>query len=109
MSGVGLVVLVGLVVNDAILEVDLLRQAGPTRRSRLRAIADASRRRYRPILMTTATTALGLLPVYFGAGAELRAPLATVVIGGLTSATLLTLLVVPVVFLVTSGSRGARS
>ena len=109
MSGVGLVVLVGVVVNDAILKVDLLRQARPTRLGRLRAIVDASRRRYRPILMTTATTALGLLPVYLGAGAELRAPLATVVIGGLTSATLLTLLVVPVVFLVTSGSRGLRS
>ena len=111
MSGVGLVVLVGIVVNDAILEVDLLRQAGRTRYAKLRAALEAGRRRYRPILMTTATTTLALFPVYLGTGSELRAPLATVVIGGLTSSTLLTLLFVPLVFLLTSraGMKASES
>ena len=56
--------------------------------------------RVRPILMTTITTVLGLLPLTlgFGEGAELRAPLAIAIVGGLTSATLLTLLVVPVLY-----------
>ncbi|MEZ4648540.1 MAG: efflux RND transporter permease subunit [Candidatus Eisenbacteria bacterium] len=110
MSGVGLVVLIGIVVNDAILEVDLLRRAGETRFGKLRAAIEAGKRRYRPILMTTATTTLALLPVYLGTGSELRAPLATVVIGGLTSSTLLTLLFVPLVFFLTSriGARAAR-
>ena len=62
------------------------------------AIEAAGRARVRPILMTTVTTALGLLPLAlgFGAGAELRAPLAIAIVGGLVSATALTLFVVPV-------------
>lgn len=108
MAGSGFVVLIGVVVNDAILEVDLLRRAGVSRPALLRTLLTTSRRRYRPILMTTATTVLGLLPMYLGAGAELRAPLATVVIGGLVSATFLTLLFVPTVFLLVEGRRAMR-
>ena len=64
------------------------------------AILEAGRNRFRPILMTSATTILGLLPMAlgFGEGAELRGPLAVTVIGGLTVATGLTLLVIPVVY-----------
>ena len=106
-SAIGLVVLIGIVVNDSILKVDLLRRLRAGGTSRLRAILVASRDRYRPILMTTATTSLALVPLYFGSGAELRAPLATVVIGGLLSATVLTLLVVPLLFdLVAPRPRG---
>jgi HAE1 family hydrophobic/amphiphilic exporter-1 len=65
-----------------------------------RAILDGGRARFRPILMTTVTTVLGLLPLALGlgAGAELRAPLAIAIVGGLLSATVLTLLVVPVLY-----------
>lgn len=98
LSGIAMVVLVGIVVNDAILKVDLLRRFRAEGRGRREAIDLASRRRYRPIVMTTLTTAFGLAPLFFGRGAELRAPLAAPLIGGLLSATALTLLVVPVVF-----------
>jgi len=100
MSGIGLVILIGIVVNDAIIKVDFINQrraAGETKRA---AILEAGRLRLRPILMTTITTVLGLTPMAlgWGAGADLRAPLAIVVIGGLISATVLTLIVVPVIY-----------
>ena len=100
MSGIGFVILIGIVVNDAIVKVDFInqrRQAGLGKRD---AILEAGRLRLRPIIMTTVTTVVGLLPLAlgFGAGADLRAPLAVAVIGGLLSATLLTLIVVPVVY-----------
>jgi HAE1 family hydrophobic/amphiphilic exporter-1 len=74
-----------------------LRDAGHDRRE---ALILAGRRRLRPILMTTSTTILGLTPMALGLGdgAELRAPLAITVIGGLAVATLLTLVVIPVVY-----------
>ena len=100
MSGIGFVILIGIVVNDAIVKVDFInqrRQAGLVKRD---AILEAGRLRLRPIIMTTVTTVVGLLPLALGlgAGADLRAPLAVAVIGGLLSATLLTLIVVPVVY-----------
>jgi HAE1 family hydrophobic/amphiphilic exporter-1 len=66
------------------------------------AIAEAGRSRLRPILMTTLTTVLGLLPLAlgFGEGAEVRAPMAITVIGGLTVSTMLTLVVIPVMYAV---------
>jgi len=73
---------------------------------------EAGRVRLRPIIMTTATTVLGLTPLALGigAGADLRAPLAVAVIGGLISATLLTLIVVPVIYASLESLRGlARS
>jgi HAE1 family hydrophobic/amphiphilic exporter-1 len=100
MSLTGCVVLSGIVVNDAIVKVDLIngrRSQGQTLRE---AVLSAGRDRIRPILMTTLTTALGLLPlaVGIGEGADLRVPLAVAVIGGLVGATLLTLFVVPVLY-----------
>jgi len=97
-SGMGFVVLIGIVVNDAILKVDLFRRLAADGMPLREAIHTASRRRYRPILMTTATTALALLPMMFGRGTAFRAPLAVVVIGGLVSATLLTLVVIPILY-----------
>jgi len=109
MSGIGMVILIGIVVNDAIIKVDFInqqREAGATKRV---AILEAGRLRLRPIIMTTVTTVLGLTPMAlgWGAGADLRAPLAVAVIGGLLSATLLTLIVVPVIYslLVSPGER----
>ena len=75
------------------------------------AITEAARARLRPILMTTATTTLALLPMAlgFGEGAEVRAPMAITVIGGLVVSTLLTLLVIPVVYaLLDGGARALR-
>ena len=98
MSLTGCVVLVGIVVNDAIIKVDFINQRRAEGLGLRGAIVQAGRERVRPILMTTLTTTLGLLPLALGlgAGAELRAPLAIAIVGGLLSATLLTLFVVPV-------------
>jgi HAE1 family hydrophobic/amphiphilic exporter-1 len=109
LSGIGLVVLIGIVVNDAILKVDLLRRFRAEGRSRRDAILAASRRRYRPIVMTTLTTAFGLAPLLFGRGAELRAPLAATLTGGLLSATVLTLIVIPILFERIAGRFAADS
>jgi len=87
-------------VNDGILLVERitqLRKAGmPVRQ----AVIEAGRDRFRPVLMTTVTTVLGLLPmaIGFGEGAALRQPLAIAVISGITVATLLTLVIVPVLY-----------
>jgi HAE1 family hydrophobic/amphiphilic exporter-1 len=111
LSVVGMVVLNGVVVNDSILKVDLLRRLQAQGVGRLRAVMVASRRHYRPIWMTTTTAVLGLVPLYFGTGSELMAALATTVIGGLWVSTILTLLVVPVVFHAVAGApaRAARA
>jgi multidrug efflux pump subunit AcrB len=105
---IGVVMLTGIVVNNAIVLVDtvnqLRREEGLDKRS---ALIEAGKRRLRPILMTSATTVLGLLPMALGLGegAELRAPLAVTVIGGLTVATVLTLVVIPVVYSVLDRKR----
>jgi len=100
MSGIGLVILIGIVVNDAIVKVDFINQRRAAGLPLRGAILEAGRLRLRPIVMTTVTTVFGLLPMAlgWGAGADLRAPLAVAVIGGLLSSTLLTLIVVPVVY-----------
>lgn len=100
MAYIGVVLLVGIAVNNAIVLLDYvnrLRAAGMPRRE---AILQGGRDRLRPILMTTATTILGLLPltIGLGEGARLRAPMAIAVIGGLVTSTLLTLVVIPVVY-----------
>ena len=97
---IGAILLVGIVVNNAIVLVDRvnrLRLRGMPRRA---AVVTGAQQRFRPIVMTTATTVLGLLPMAVGLGeaAELRTPMAITVIGGLLLATLLTLVVVPVVY-----------
>lgn len=107
---IGLIMLAGIVVNNAIVLIDRINQRRAAGVGLEEAILEAGRARLRPILMTTATTVLGLLPltgwlaelpvlaVGAGEGAEIRAPLAITVIAGLISSTLLTLVVVPVVY-----------
>ncbi len=97
-SLLGLVFLLGLVNKNAILLVDRTRQLEVQGLDRRAALLAAGPERLRPILMTTAATVLGMLPIAlgFGAGAELRAPLAVAIIGGLATSTLLSLVVVPV-------------
>jgi hydrophobic/amphiphilic exporter-1 (mainly G- bacteria), HAE1 family len=100
MSLIGLIMLMGLVTKNAILLVDytkVLRARGMDRRE---AIITAGRTRLRPIMMTTLAMIFGMLPLALaiGAGAEMRAPMARAVIGGLITSTFLTLLVVPVMY-----------
>ena len=97
---IGVIVLAGVMVNDAIVLVDyinVLRRRGVPRAE---AIEQAGAVRLRPILMTTATTILGLLPMALGLGegAEIRTPMAITVIGGLIASTVLTLVVIPVIY-----------
>lgn len=98
MSLIGLVILVGIVDNDAVVKLDFINQARREGMNRSEAITAAGHARFRPIVMNTVTAVLGLLPMAMGigAGAELQAPLAMAVLGGLTSATALTLVVIPV-------------
>lgn len=97
----GLIVLVGIVVNNAIILIDYTNQLRREHGYNVHdAVVLAGSNRLRPILMTTATTVLGLIPMAMGVGegSELQAPLARVVIGGLVTSTLITLVVIPVVY-----------
>ncbi len=100
MSMIGVILLMGLVTKNAILVVDFANVQRREGRSRREALIAAARVRLRPILMTTLAMIFGMLPLAFeiGAGAEFRAPMARAVIGGLITSTLLTLVVVPVVY-----------
>lgn len=97
---IGLILLAGIVVNNAIVLIDLINQLRERGTEKFQAILDGGTSRLRPILMTTLTTTLGLLPlaIGFGDGAELRTPMAITVIGGLLVSTLLTLVVIPVFY-----------
>jgi len=99
-SAIGCIMLAGIVVNNAILLVD---QTGQLRRAGFGthdALVEAGRRRLRPVLMTTLTTILALLPLALGIGegADAQAPLARAVVGGLTASTLITLVLIPAVY-----------
>jgi multidrug efflux pump subunit AcrB len=109
MVGIGGIILGGIVVNNAIVLVDAVNQRRGRGMSVNAALIEAGPVRLRPILMTTATTVLGLLPMAFmvGEGAALRQPLALSVIGGLVVSTALTLIVIPVVYSLAPGRRRA--
>jgi HAE1 family hydrophobic/amphiphilic exporter-1 len=100
-SYIGMILLIGIVTNNAIVLIDyvnLLRRRDGMELHE--AVVEGGRRRLRPILMTTAATVLGLIPLALGLGegAEVQASMARVVIGGMTVSTLITLLLVPVVY-----------
>ena len=97
---IGAILLVGIVVNNAIVLVDRVNRLRLDGLDRRTAVITGARQRFRPIMMTTITTVLGLLPMAIGLGeaSELRTPMAITVIGGLLGATLLTLVVIPVVY-----------
>ena len=96
----GLIMLAGIVVNNAIILVDYINHLRAKGMNKIDAIVTAGSVRLRPILMTTATTVLGLLPMALGLGegAEIRTPMAITVVAGLISSTVLTLLVIPTVY-----------
>jgi HAE1 family hydrophobic/amphiphilic exporter-1 len=97
---IGVIILSGIVVNNGIVLIDYINTLRKEGKSREEAILTAGPIRLRPILMTTLTTVLGLIPITLGIGegAELMAPLGSVVIGGLTLSTVLTLVLVPVIY-----------
>jgi multidrug efflux pump subunit AcrB len=99
-SLMGIIFLLGLVNKNAILLVDAIKRERHTGAHRFEAVLAAGEQRLRPILMTTFATILGMLPIALGigAGAELRQPMAVAIIGGLITSTLLSLIVVPVVY-----------
>ncbi|MFQ5699816.1 MAG: efflux RND transporter permease subunit [Myxococcota bacterium] len=128
MSGIGLLVLMGLVMKNGILLVDYANQLRADGRGPDEAMLEAGPVRMRPVLMTSGALIFGLIPVAFGAssGSEFRAPMGMLTIGGLLTSTLLTLVVVPVVYCLvdrvserlaalgrrlvpTRGARGARA
>lgn len=97
---IGIIMLAGIVVNNAIVLVDYINQLRRRGVGKIEAVIMAGRVRLRPILMTTATTILGLLPLALGIGegAEIRTPLAITVIAGLIASTFLTLIVIPTIY-----------
>ena len=97
---IGLILLVGIVVKNAIVLVDKVNQLRLEGLSKVDALVEGSYSRLRPIVMTTLTTLFGFAPLAFfgGDGAEVKAPMAITVIGGLTVSTLLTLVVIPVMY-----------
>ena len=98
---IGVIMLCGIVVNNAIVLVDYINQLRRRGSELQEAIVEAAQTRLWPIMMTTATTVLGLLPMAIGVGegAELRAPMAITVIGGLIAGTLVTLVLVPLIYM----------
>jgi HAE1 family hydrophobic/amphiphilic exporter-1 len=117
---IGMIMLAGIVVNNAIVLIDRINQRRAAGVPLREAVLEAGKTRLRPILMTTGTTVTGLLPLTgwlaavpllgelgAGEGAEIRAPMAITVIAGLSVATLLTLIVIPVVYYLVARLGGA--
>ncbi|MFK8184904.1 MAG: efflux RND transporter permease subunit [Phormidesmis sp.] len=104
---IGIVLLIGLVTKNSILLVDYALLAMKEGKSRRQAVIEAGITRLRPILMTSISTVAGMIPIALaiGAGGETRSPMAIAVIGGFSTSTLLTLVVVPVFFTYISGAR----
>ncbi|MBP3518281.1 MAG: efflux RND transporter permease subunit [Parabacteroides sp.] len=102
MGVIGIVMLVGIAVNNSIILVDRINQLKQSGMELTEAIVESGRQRIRPILMTTLTTILALLPMTFGfgEGASLRSPMAIAVIGGLVTSTVMSLVVIPCVYFV---------
>jgi HAE1 family hydrophobic/amphiphilic exporter-1 len=108
---IGMLLLVGVVVTNAIVLIDLINQYRKQGRSIQQSIIDGSRQRLRPILMTALATIFALSPLAFGitGGGFISQPLAIVVIGGLVSSTLLTLVIVPVLYWLIEGRKERKS
>ncbi len=107
MAFIGVIMLVGIAVNDSIILVDRILQLRKDGLERKEAILQAGQQRIRPIIMTSLTTILALLPLTLGIGesASLRSPMALAVIGGLVTSTLLTLVVIPCLYEIFEGIK----
>jgi len=107
MSLMGIILLIGIVVNNAIILVDFAKQESAKGANPLQAMLKAAPRRLRPILMTACSTMIAQIPLALGLseGGEIRQPMAIAVIGGMLSSTLLTLLVIPAVYIIIDNTR----
>ncbi|GAE26298.1 RND multidrug efflux transporter [Halalkalibacter wakoensis JCM 9140] len=107
----GVIILVGIVLNNAIVFIDYANQLRHQKASVRDALIQTGLTRLRPIIMTALTTILGLLPLAIGvgAGAEMQAPMAVAVIGGLVSSTVLTLVVIPVLYSLVASMSGMKT
>jgi HAE1 family hydrophobic/amphiphilic exporter-1 len=107
MALIGIILLVGIVVNNAIILVDFINQERASGIDKTTAVLRAGPLRLRPILMTALSTMVGALPVALGlsTGAEIRQPMSVALIGGLFTSTLLTLIVIPTAYLVVDDAR----
>ncbi len=110
MSMIGAIMLIGIVVKNGIVLIDYISLNRERGMSIRRAVIDGGESRLRPVVMTTLTTILGMVPMAVGTGqgAEMWRPMGTAVIGGLTFSTILTLLFVPVLYCVFAG-RGIKN
>ncbi len=100
MSAIGIIVMSGIIINDSILKIDTINRARWSGMDTLSAIKLGGQRRLKPIIMTSLTTILALVPFLFfsGLGAELQKPLALAVIGGMTLGTLVSLYFIPLAY-----------
>ena len=107
MAVIGIVVMIGIDVNDSILKVDMMNRAYQKYNNLKIAIHEGSKRRIKPILMTSLTTIFAMLPILLseGLGAELQIPLAISLIGGLTLGTLSSLYIVPLFYAILRKNR----
>ncbi len=110
-SGIGILLLMGLVTKNAILLIDFAKQRMVKGASCEEALAEAGRVRFRPILMTTLAMMFGMLPIALaiGQGAEARAPMAHAILGGLVTSTLLTLVVIPCLYSLLHSWQGIQA
>ncbi|PAB56920.1 efflux RND transporter permease subunit [Anaeromicrobium sediminis] len=108
MSMVGVIMLMGLVTKNAILLIDYIKQQREANIERTEAILKAGNTRFRPIMMTSLSTIFGMIPLglALGPGAEARAPMAHAIMGGMITSTILTLIVVPVVYTILDDIKG---
>jgi multidrug efflux pump len=97
-SQIGIIMLVGLVTKNAILIVEFANQRKQEGRTKLEAVIESAEARFRPIIMTTLATTLGILPIALGFGAGSRVSLGISVVGGLLFSTFLTLFIVPAIY-----------
>jgi len=100
MSAIGIIVMTGIIINDSILKIDTINKLMDNGYPLVRAIFEAGRRRLKPIIMTSLTTILTMVPFLFqkGMGAELQKPLALAIIGGMTIGTLVSLFIIPLLY-----------
>ncbi|WP_163324799.1 efflux RND transporter permease subunit [Draconibacterium mangrovi] len=100
MSAIGIIVMAGIIINDSILKIDTMNKLHDSGYSLIRSVMEAGHRRLKPIIMTSLTTILAMLPFLFqkGMGAELQQPLALAIIGGMLLGTLVSLFFIPMMY-----------
>jgi HAE1 family hydrophobic/amphiphilic exporter-1 len=110
MSAIGVIMLIGIVVKNGIVLVDYINLNRERGMGIISAVVSGGKSRLRPVLMTTATTVLGMVPMAFGIGegSELWQPMGVIIVGGLTVSTLVTLVLIPTIYCVFAARKVNR-